>query len=177
MVGELEQGMLWREGPAMADIYRKWLSHGPRFQTLTGITELNHDHVLGTACGTSPANFVPVGAEMRWDFDPGLIDGLLQMVWIWSRAIQRASTLPLGIAAVRRFAGDPLAGPLRAETCITSPVENSEIVTQLYVYDTHGALCYQLDAFRGQSSAALNRLGGGWQGGAPEQEIQLEAAQ
>lgn len=164
-------------GPDVAHIYRKWLSHGPRFQTLMRITELSPGHVHGLAHGTTPDQFVPHADQRRWDFDPGLIDGLLQMVWIWSRAIQQASTLPLGITAVRRFAGDPLAGPLKAEAYITSPMENSEIVTQLYVYDATGALCYQLEAFRGQSSGALNRLGGGWQGGAPEQEIELETAQ
>jgi Mn-containing catalase/NAD(P)-dependent dehydrogenase (short-subunit alcohol dehydrogenase family) len=106
-----QAGAPWM-GPRLPQIYRQWLSHGPRFQTLTDLRELSPGHVLTEAVATRPADFVPLTEGLGWNFDPGLIDGALQAVWIWSRAIQGASALPLGSTAVRRFDGDPSKGPL-----------------------------------------------------------------
>ena len=114
---------------------------------------------------------------MRWDFDPGLIDGLLQTVWIWARAIQDSSALPLSVKSVERYGGDPLHGPLVAETIVLSDPDNPECLTDLRVFDASGRLCYRLNFFKGQASAQLNRLGGGWQGGVRPLSTLLEAAQ
>jgi acyl transferase domain-containing protein/NAD(P)-dependent dehydrogenase (short-subunit alcohol dehydrogenase family)/NAD(P)H-dependent flavin oxidoreductase YrpB (nitropropane dioxygenase family) len=165
-------------GHDIGTVYRQWLSHGPRFQTLTRIVDLDPTHVISLATGTLPADFVPVDRKIRWNFDPGLIDGLLQTVWIWARAVQNASALPLSVQSVERFSGDPLQGPLIAETVLMSAPDNPECLTDLRVYDALGRLCYRLYAFKGQASPQLNRLGGGWQGGVrPSDGDMLEAAQ
>jgi hypothetical protein len=165
-------------GHDIGTVYRQWLSHGPRFQTLTRIVDLDPTHVISLATGTLPADFVPVDRNIRWNFDPGLIDGLLQTVWIWARAVQNASALPLSVQSVERFSGDPLQGPLIAETVLMSAPDNPECLTDLRVYDALGRLCYRLYAFKGQASPQLNRLGGGWQGGVrPSDGDMLEAAQ
>ena len=158
-------------------VYRQWLSHGPRFQTLTRIVELDRSHVVTLAKGTTPSEFVPVDPATLWDFDPGLIDGLLQTVWIWARAIQDSSALPLSVKSVERYGGDPLHGPLVAETIVLSDPDNPECLTDLRVFDAAGRLCYRLNFFKGQASAQLNRLGGGWQGGVRPLSTLLEAAQ
>lgn len=152
-------------GPDIHEIYRRWLSHGVRFQTLTSVDSIDKAGVLSRAAASRPAAFTPWGHDREWSFDPGLIDGLLQTVWIWSRAIQNASTLPLGVRAVRRYDGDQKNGPLTVETRILSAPDDPDIETTIHVYDAGGRLCYELDGFRGRSSAHLNRLGGGWQGG------------
>lgn len=163
-------------GPDMATIYREWLSHGPRFQTLDVVKELAPGHVVTLAHATRPETFVPVPPGTEWDFDPGLIDGVLQTAWIWSRAVQGASTLPLGVRAVRRFAGDASLGPLRVETTILTPPESSAIMTTVRIFDRTGALVLRLEDFAGQSSPRLNRLGGGWQGGVPAKAETLKEA-
>ena len=164
-------------GLSIEGAYRQWLSHGPRFQTLEAIHAITPEGIWTSAHATAPADFVPNGAGHAWTFDPGLIDGMLQSVWIWSRAIQDASTLPLGVKAVRRFDGDPALGPLLAQTSVLSAPQDPEIVTELSVFDAAGRLIYLLEDFRGQSSSALNRLGGGWQGGDGPRHDMLEAAQ
>jgi hypothetical protein len=170
-------GPAWR-GPTAREAYRRWLSHGPRFQTVDRLLELDVRGVLALGHGTRPSGFVPVDPEARWAFDPGLIDGMLQTVWIWSRAIQGASTLPIAVKAVRRFDGDPLLGPLTLRTDVLSEPQDPAIVTTLRAWDRAGRLCYELEAFRGQSSRALNRLGGGWAGGERDAgEDMMEAAQ
>ncbi len=165
-------------GPTAREAYRRWLSHGPRFQTIDRLLEVDAGGVLALGHGTRPADFVPVGQDAAWAFDPGLIDGMLQTVWIWSRAIQGASTLPLAVKAVRRFDGDPLLGPLTLRTDVLSEPQDPGVVTALRAWDRNGRLCYELEAFRGQSSRALNRLGGGWAGGERDRgEDMMEAAQ
>ena len=170
------EGDRW-QGIDISAIYASWLSHGPRFQTVTRLDRLDAGGATYLAKGTLPSEFVPVAASARWVLDPGLIDGLLQSVWIWGRHIQHASALPLGVQSVKRFSGDPLNGPLVAETQLHSGPQDTESLTELRVYDASGALCYLLENFRGQSSPALNRLGGGWQGGVRLPIRNLEAAQ
>jgi hypothetical protein len=152
-------------GPDVHAVYRSWLSHGPRFQTLTGIDSIDRSGVRATAVASLPDDFVPAAVGRQWSYDPGLLDGALQTIWIWTRATQRTTTLPLRVAAVRRFAGDPANGPLLVDSCILSPPDDSSIVTTIRIFDASGALCFELDRVVSQASAHLNRLGGGWQGG------------
>ena len=165
MVGELEQGMLWREGPAMADIYRKWLSHGPRFQTLDRVLSVSERLVIAQAHGSSPQTQANASPGALWDFDPALLDGLAQTVWIWARKVQGSTVLPLGLKAARRYDGNPMNGPLTVCCDVISDPQDPSSVSDIKVYDADGQLCYRLEEFRGQSSPQLNRLGGGWQGG------------
>jgi NAD(P)-dependent dehydrogenase (short-subunit alcohol dehydrogenase family) len=167
---------VWDGGPGIATIYRRWLSHGPRFQTLDRVIALDEGGVICAGHGTLPSDFVPVPAETRWDLDPGLIDGLLQSIWIWTRAIQGAAALPAGVRAVHFGAGDPLMGPLTVQTLMLSPPQDSACISDTRVFDAAGRLCYRLEQFLGQSSPMLNRLGGGWQGGEPDEDF-MEAAQ
>lgn len=176
MVAGLAADAVWREGPGMAAIYRRWLSHGPRFQTLDRVIALSETHVLCEGHGTRPADFVPVGADVRWDVDPGLVDGLLQSVWIWTRAIQDNSALPVSLGALHLGDGDPLSGPLTVDSIVLSAPQDTACLSDLRVFDAAGRLCYRLEEFRGQAAHQLNRLGGGWQGGEPGGDF-MEAAQ
>lgn len=178
MVADMPADAIWRGGPSLPMIYRRWLSHGPRFQTLDRLYTVTENHVFSAGHGTWPADFVAVPPETRWEMDPGLIDGLLQSIWIWTRAIQGAAALPVSVRAVRRFAGDPLKGPLTVDTHILTPPQETACISDVRVYDAAGRLCYRLEHFQGQSSQQLNRLGGGWQGGEPDDGGDvMEAAQ
>ncbi|MCC5972415.1 MAG: SDR family NAD(P)-dependent oxidoreductase [Rubellimicrobium sp.] len=156
-------------GLDMGSIYRRWLSHGPRFQTLTGMRGIEPSRIWAGLVPSRPQDFVPVDGDARWTFDPGMLDGVLQTVWIWSRAVQGGSALPLRVARVRRFAGDTCDGPLTAVVDVLSAPGETTIETTSRVYNAAGEACYELERFAGQSSSRLNRLGGGWQGGAREE--------
>lgn len=168
---------IWTGGPSLARIYAEWLSHGPRFQTLTRIIDLDHKGVLAQVRGTRPASFLSADPDALWEFDPAMIDGALQSAAIWSRSIQDASSLPAAAKAVRRYDGDPLNGPLTVVTQRLSAVDDLWANSDIRIFDASGRLCFWLDEFQGQASPMLNRLGGGWQGGVRRPADLTEAAQ
>jgi len=157
----------WR-GPDLATVCRRWLMHGPRFHTIAGIVATDASRIRARILGTDPAGFVAHGAGRSWNFDPGLIDGLLQIMWVWTRHSHDISGLPLGAASVRRYAGDPLAGPLCLEVDDIRLSDTGELTADARIFDARGRLCYALDGIRIQCTHALNRLGGGWPGGERE---------
>lgn len=163
----IDPGLVWN-GPDIATVYRRWLSHGPVFQTLDRLAVLTDRLVLAQAHASRPTDFLDLPEGVDWDVDPAVADGLLQAIWTWARVKQGASALPLGVKGVRRFDGDTREGPLTAECRILSRVEDSHCVADLLVFDARGRLCFLVDHFIGQSTTRLNRLGGGWQGGERE---------
>jgi hypothetical protein len=154
----------WR-GSAMTEIYRRWLSHGPRFQTLKTVVGLDSTGLTAIAQATRSEQFAPVGAIGEWTFDPGLVDGVLHSFTIWARARHDMTTLPLSIKTLRRFCGDPTAGPLRIETDILSISDEGGICADFRIWDAQGRLCYLGEEYQGQAAATLNRLCGRWSGG------------
>lgn len=155
------------DGPDLRAVYAGWLSHGPRFQSLVSLEGCDTTGIQATLLPTARADFVPHEGDYTWDFDPSLIDGLLQMVWIWSRRIQGSSTLPLSFARTRRFAGVDPSGPYTGKVQILSDAGDANILCDIRLYDCAGALVCHLEQFAGFSSSQLNRLSGGWQGGIP----------
>ena len=153
------------DGPEIETVYRRWLSHGPRFQTLTGIRSIDRSGIRAMAVASRPEDFVPTAAARQWSYDVGLIDGALQTVWVWTRAIQQTTTLPLRVAEVRRFAGDTSNGPFLIDSHILSAPGDTNVEVTIRIFDASGALCMELERFCCQASAELNRLGGDWQGG------------
>ena len=152
-------------GPSVDTVYRQWLSHGPRFQTIAEITALDAGGIRTRVSGTDPADFVAAGKGRRWNFDPGLIDGMLQALWVWTRSLHDLSGLPLGADSVRRFAGDPRKGPVLVEIGNIHLSDGNELTADVFAFDAAGELCYQVDGFKVQCARSLNRLGGGWAGG------------
>ncbi|MEM1316415.1 MAG: SDR family NAD(P)-dependent oxidoreductase, partial [Pseudomonadota bacterium] len=86
--------------PDAASLYRDLFSHGPRFQTMTRLLSLGPDVVRAELRPTAPGDFVTAASGAAWSFDPGLLDGVLQMTWIWTTAYQGGVMLPAGIGAV-----------------------------------------------------------------------------
>lgn len=156
-----------RSWPEMSvrEIYRFWLSHGPRFQTIDRIDALDQTRIRAVIKPSTPADFVPQGAGKSWTYDPGMIDGMLQMLWVWLRAEHNISGLPLGAASIRRCAGDLARGPLSIEIDNISLSDTYAQEADLRAFDADGRLVYGIDRFRVQAAPALNRLGGGWPGG------------
>lgn len=157
------QGIAPWSGPGLDHIYRRWLSHGPRFHVLSDMVALDTTHIRARARATAPLDFVPQGGGREWSFDPGLIDGMLQLLWIWTRSVHDISGLPLGAASVKRFAPAVEAMWLEMDDLLLS--DTNELTANARAFDAEGRLCYEVQGFRVQCARALNRLGGGWPGG------------
>ncbi|MEM1429112.1 MAG: SDR family NAD(P)-dependent oxidoreductase [Pseudomonadota bacterium] len=156
------------DGPDADAIYAAWLSHGPRFQTLSAVTHGSPAGVWAEMAPTPLAEFVPTHGDVGWTFDPGLVDGLLQLVWIWSYRHQGAVALPLGCASIQRFAAAPSPGPLRGTMRLRSAPDDPSILSDLCLSDGAGTPLYRVDGIRFQAARPLNHLAGGWQGGVRE---------
>jgi acyl transferase domain-containing protein/NADP-dependent 3-hydroxy acid dehydrogenase YdfG len=165
LAADLPGDAVWQGGPGIAAIYRGWLSHGPLFQTIDRMVDVAGDHVLCLGHATPPGRFLPVPAGLRWDVDPGVFDAVLQTIWIWTRSMQGAPSLPMGMGSLQRFAGDIAAGPLTIRMQLRTPPDDPFTISDITVHDAAGRLCYLVEAMKGQASRQLNRLAGGWQGG------------
>lgn len=158
------QGITPWASPSLDEIYARWLSHGPRFHVLDEVQALDATRIRALAHGTDPASFVAHGAGQGWAFDPGLIDGMLQLLWVWTRSQHDISGLPLGAATIERFAADP-SGPIRLELDALNLSDTNELTASASAFNAEGRALYHLTGIRIQCARALNRLGGGWPGG------------
>ena len=149
-------------GPSLDYMYRRWLSHGPRFHVLDQMVALDTTRIRAHAHATQPGQFVAHGVDRSWNFDPGLIDGMLQLMWIWTRSVHDISGLPLGATSVKRFAPAQAAVPVWLEMDDMVLSDTNELTANARAFDVSGQLCYQVEGFRVQCARALNRLGGGW---------------
>ncbi|MEM1313598.1 MAG: polyketide synthase dehydratase domain-containing protein, partial [Pseudomonadota bacterium] len=119
-------------------------------------------------------DFVTAASGAAWSFDPGLLDGVLQMTWIWTTAYQGGVMLPAGIGAVHRHGGDVSDGPLYAELRVLTGRDDMSPVTTTCVYDRGGRPCFTVERMQAQTSQQLNRLRGGWQGGRRAQDTSFD---
>lgn len=158
------QGITPWAGPGLDDIYARWLSHGPRFHVLDEVQALDESRIRALAHSTEPLSFVAQGAGQAWAFDPGLIDGMLQLLWVWTRSQHDISGLPLGAASVERFAAGA-SGPVRLELDGLNLGDSNELTANASAFNAAGEALYHLTGIRIQCARALNRLGGGWPGG------------
>ena len=147
------------------DMYASVLSHGPRFQTLRRLDSCTPEGVQGTIVATRPEDFVPLPAGGRWIVDPGLFDGILQTIWIWTRLTQNAAALPVSAGAIRRHVEVLPDGPLRLEMMARSAPDDPDILADSRITDADGRVVFEVTEMRGFAARSLNRLSGGWQGG------------
>jgi hypothetical protein len=88
----------------------KTLFHGPSFRTIIS--------VRGVAADAAEASLRDRRAlgwqDLELAADPVVIDGALQLAVLWSRYVMSADTLPLHVAAFRRYRAQPPRGDTRA---------------------------------------------------------------
>jgi NAD(P)-dependent dehydrogenase (short-subunit alcohol dehydrogenase family) len=155
------------EGPSPVKIreaYDDWLFHGPVFQTITALDALNERHVWARAQPSTPQSFYPPAKGAEWIFDPGVLDGALQLVLVRSRHMRDETPLPIRAGRLCRFGSAPLMGPLTILVTFHSPPEASELVFDIWISDASGNVRLEMKDFEALSTKQLNRLGGGWGG-------------
>jgi len=147
------------------EIYRRWLFHGPLFTVIRRVSGVDGRNLVAELSPSRPDGFSPLVPRGRWLFDPALVDGLFQLVVVWSRVNRNVSVFPARLGRVRRFGDDPLPQRLHAHLEITSPPDDPAIVSRISVVDDDRRLHLRIDDFEGVSSAEFNQFGGDWPGG------------
>ncbi|QFS84166.1 type I polyketide synthase [Roseivivax sp. THAF197b] len=74
--------------------YREMLFHGPEYQRVKDLEGLDQGAVVARVAPSPQGAF---GAGTDWLIDPGLLDAVAQMAWVWSIVTREAPALPNAI--------------------------------------------------------------------------------
>jgi NAD(P)-dependent dehydrogenase (short-subunit alcohol dehydrogenase family) len=143
----------------IAEAYREWLFHGPRFQGIRRIERTAADGIEAVLSSSSPAQLLARDPGGRFWIDPVLVDCGLQLLVLWVREQWDMTSLPSRFLAYRRFGTAP-AGEVRCQIRIR-PDRNSQIVrADLFFFGADGRLFGILEDMEGACSRKLNRVVG-----------------
>ncbi|MBS0561743.1 MAG: SDR family NAD(P)-dependent oxidoreductase [Proteobacteria bacterium] len=154
--------------PADIDgMYRSWLFHGPKFQTVRSVLSMGESRIVAHATASRPGDFYPPAQGQDWIFDPGLVDGAMQLVFAWSRRFRDGACLPTGIGRVSRFGDGPLRGDVTLFVNVGADETDSLIRWGFEAVDPEGRTRLMVEGGEAWIDPQLKRLGGGWAGGLP----------
>ncbi len=145
---------------SVADAYREWLFHGPRFQHVTDVEVMAPDGARSWLRGSSPAESIAGAPAGEWLIDPVIVDCALQVNVLWARQHWDLTLLPSGLHRLRRFASLRRDGPIRHELRIDAATRAPIVVADHYLYAPDGRLLAVLHGMEGVGAKALNRLAG-----------------
>lgn len=148
--------------PGAAQVYREWLSHGPRLQMIERIEGLSPQGASAHVRSSSPADWLATHADggPGWVFDPAWLDAAAQMAWIWSRAYRDETALPARFGRVVRL-GDCSDAIVGMEYRRLESGDPHLVRGDVFFFDAQGAPVMVVEELESVASAALNRLGGG----------------
>ncbi|MFN7145554.1 MAG: polyketide synthase dehydratase domain-containing protein, partial [Myxococcota bacterium] len=131
---------------ALAEVYGRFLFHGPGFQVIRGVTGADDKGMEATLTSTHDMGWPTNG----WKTDLAAFDGGLQLALLWNRLHTDAASLPTGIGAWLSY-GAPASGPVR---CVLTGRKTSgrNVVSDLAFVDAAGAVFAEL---RGVETHAL----------------------
>jgi len=155
---------------SVAFIYRKWMFHGPLFGMIKAVTGVDERNLVAEVGVSRPAGFSPLSPEGKWLFDPGLIDGLFQLVAVWARINCDSTAFPARLGNVRRFGDHPLPPGLRAHVQILSHADDNSLIANIAVVDRQHRLRLLIENLEAVSSADFNHFGGNWPGGLRQEQ-------
>jgi acyl transferase domain-containing protein/NAD(P)H-dependent flavin oxidoreductase YrpB (nitropropane dioxygenase family) len=153
LIGDLQPFPL-----SVGEAYRRWLFHGPVFQSITEIEGVADRAMAAILNRSSPELCLAEGAEGSWLIDPVVFDSGLQLFLLWARANLDKTPLPSRFRRYRRFAngnGSEVHCQLRVLESSRDPVFHIDIL----FFDADGRLVGLLEDMEGACSKALNRLG------------------
>jgi hypothetical protein len=143
----------------VAEAYREWLFHGPRFHGIQRIERTAADGIEAVLSASSPGQLLARDPGGRFWIDPVLVDCGLQLLVLWVREQWDMTSLPSRFLAYRRF-GAPPAGEVRCQIRIR-PDRKSQIVrADLFFLGADGRLFGILEDMEGACSRKLNRVVG-----------------
>jgi len=142
---------------SVADVYKRWLFHGPLFQRIVSIDSISEEGMTATLVPSVPAECVSAVNAGEWVIDPMIIDSAFQLAIIWSRTYRDMTPLPARFERYRRFA--PLRGSsIRCHFRAHANSGGHNLETQIALFDPEGRLLGLLEGMEFSCSKALNRL-------------------
>jgi hypothetical protein len=144
--------------------YRDVLFHGPCLQVIQRLIGLDRRGGLAEVRSTPPGEWLSSATPgAAWLFDPGLVDGALQMLLLWGHVNRGESALPNRIGCVRRYGNEPFTSGRMHFLAHPEQVPGLGKADIAFV-DPNGQLRLFIEEVECTTSASLNRLGGGWKG-------------
>jgi NAD(P)-dependent dehydrogenase (short-subunit alcohol dehydrogenase family) len=138
----------------IAEIYDRWLWHGPALQAIASIDA----HAPEGLDATLRAGPPPSG---RWRIDPVALDAVFQLGIVWSRHTLRRTALPARIGRIEgRLAVAP-GTPIRCRLRLRSQPGGALLTGSAALLDDGRRPLAVLDGIELSCSAELNRLGTG----------------
>jgi hypothetical protein len=143
---------------SIAEIYDRWLFHGPLFQGITALDAMSADGARSVLATCSPEHWIAGIPAASWLIDPLMLDSALQLLVVWAREHWDMTALPTGFSCYRRFAGS--AGRrVRCEMRIKPNTGAQTIHADLFFIDVQtGLVVSVLEDMEGACSRMLNRL-------------------
>ena len=137
--------------------YQEWLFHGPRFHCIKSIEGISEKGIIATFIPSSPDDCLTEISGSPWLIDPVMLDGGLQLVWLWSRAHKNMSALPSRFKAIHIF--DPnTSSIIRCHLEIIEGIEGHTVHSNIYFTDPDGRVLCMVEDFESSCSKSLNRL-------------------
>jgi hypothetical protein len=137
--------------------YRDWTFHGPLFQRVTHISGIGGDAMVGTIYSSSLLPVISGVARPEWIIDPFVFDAALQLLLMWSRAVNDKTALPSRFHSFARF-GQLSDQALTAYVDVESTVGGHALKSDVRFVDQEGRIIGFLETMEASCSAELNRL-------------------
>jgi len=145
----------------VAELYRRWLFHGPLFQGIGRVDLVGLSGVKALLATSSRDRWIAEASLGQWLFDPLMFDCALQLVVLWAREHWDMTALPSGFQSFRRFATPPARNVL-CELRFRSNTGQQMLHADIFFFDADtGRVLAIIEDMQGACTKALNRLAGG----------------
>jgi acyl transferase domain-containing protein/NAD(P)-dependent dehydrogenase (short-subunit alcohol dehydrogenase family)/NAD(P)H-dependent flavin oxidoreductase YrpB (nitropropane dioxygenase family) len=143
---------------SVAQAYRDFLFHGPRFQSITELLGVGSSGIIATVLVSQPSKCLADARGNRWVIDPIVLDAGPQLAILWARQTRDMTALPSRFVSLRRFADLNGRGSVRCYFVADSTAGDHMVRANVYFIDEEGFLILSLEGLECISSRALNRL-------------------
>lgn len=144
----------------VADVYERWLFHGPLFAAIGSVDGVCERGIRARLRPSHPQRCLAGDAAGSWLVDPVVIDGSFQMVILWSRLHNDMTPLPSRFDRYLRLGN--LDGPeLCCEISVVSRSGGRSLTTRHLFTNSDGTAVGLLEGMESTCSSELNRLAGG----------------
>ncbi|MHA6326653.1 SDR family NAD(P)-dependent oxidoreductase [Roseivivax sp. CAU 1753] len=134
--------------------YREMLFHGPAYQCVKEIEGLDQGGVTARIHASPAGAF---GAGNRWLVDPGLLDAVAQLAWVWSLATREAPALP---NAIQRLIPMGTGTPTRMILAMRPEASAPQVLCDAVIADDQDRPVFLVEGLECTSDPALARFCG-----------------
>ena len=139
----------------VAEIYRRYLFHGPLLQGLVAIEGLGLGGASGVITSSSPQELLADAPPGEWVLDPMRFDSALQLGYVWALRQWGVSSLPARFASCRLFAP---TGSGQVRCLMTGSSHNGGLAQRadMSMVDLQGRVLMLIEGFEAYGSKTLN---------------------